>query len=156
MKRYGDNKLPQSQKKLPVFDDESGASDRNQFKEMNKNIGVLIAVVRSIQDGMAEMSKKVELNSELIAEIQSIVRNFATAQSSLGPNSSVVSVKSNCTPLSAMTDDGYADDMWRQTELSEKLSLRLTDPSLMEAIAEQTGADFLMWIRYFFTLFLFD
>ncbi len=125
------------------------------MNEMNKNLGFLIQLVTSVKEELFVLSNKVELNSESITDIQSLLNSAESSEdperSSSGklPMNGLLSIKSSSTPVSALTDDGFADSMWRETELTEKLKRRFTDPELMESIASQTGASFLMLIRFF-------
>ncbi len=128
--------------------------ERKQMNEMNKNLGFLIQLVTSVKEELFVLSNKVELNSESITDIQTLLNSAESINDSEGsssrkhPIAGLLSINASSTPVSALTDDGFADSMWRETELTKKLQRRFTDPELMESIATQTGASFLMLIRF--------
>jgi hypothetical protein len=146
------NKLPDFERKQTHSENESSIADRKHFKEMNKNLGLLICLVGSVKENLDCLSTKVGCNTESIQEIQNVINGTGLEEIRSKPGS--ITVKSSSTPISALTDDGhYIDNVWREAELTDKLRLRFTDPLLMESIATQTGADFLMLIRFYFPLF---
>jgi hypothetical protein len=154
MQKSKSNKLPEGQKKLPEVKIEGCVMERKQMNEMNKNLGFLIQLVTSVKEELFVLSNKVKLNSESITDIQSLLNNAESNNDPEGsssgklPMTGLLTIKPSSTPVSALTDEGYADSMWRETELTKKLQRRFTDPELMESIATQTGANFLMLIRF--------
>lgn len=134
---------------------EAETQDYNkQLVELNKSIGLLISLVSGVKEDVIDLTKVTERNSGSIVELK---KTFD--EDSLNKISRFVKVNENLTPVSALTDEEamVVDKSWRDSELNQKLLDRLTDPKEMEFIAEATGSEFLMLIRYdHFTSLLFN
>jgi hypothetical protein len=125
----------------------------DQFEELNKNVGRLIGLVSEISskvDGnFGELKKiglKVDDHSVKFVGIQSILS--LNGERSITNSVKEISVKSNLTPVSALTEECPQDTAWRAFQLTEELESRLSDPEKMEEIAIATGCDFLLNIRF--------
>ncbi len=145
------NKLPQRERtSSSALNEPSFSVESQRYQEMSKNLGLLISLVAEVKQDINMVEKKVDGSITKVNKIEKFMTDASVQSGNYPPTPSSVTVNSNLSPISALTEEGkkQQDGEWIDRELTKKLQNRLLDPLEMETIATAEGAEFLMMIRF--------
>jgi hypothetical protein len=146
MKRYGD-KYPLNSKRTAEV--KHSGSKEHFFMELSDKMNFLVNKLSSMDENISSISLKVDEQGDSISSLNKKLNKLESNSERAvnGEISGVVTIRTNQSPVSALTqEDLMMDEEWREADLDEELNRRF-EPEIMENIALQTGAGFLMEIR---------